>query len=52
MDITLLEKDIPQEVTYKTSIVDKVTDVTSAMNVSQTLEPILIQYCDAHPFED
>ncbi|CAI7660092.1 unnamed protein product [Penicillium glandicola] len=40
-DITLLEKDIPQEVTYKTSIVDKVTDVTSAMNISAAF---LIKY--------
>ncbi|KAJ5715711.1 uncharacterized protein N7483_012892 [Penicillium malachiteum] len=41
LDITLLEKDIPQEVTYKTSIVDKVTDVTSAMNISAAF---LIKY--------
>lgn len=28
------EKQIPQSVTYKTSVVDKVTDVTSAMNIN------------------
>ncbi|KAJ5748584.1 uncharacterized protein N7511_010280 [Penicillium nucicola] len=41
LEIELKEKDIPQEVTYKTSIVDKVTDVTSAMNISAAF---LIKY--------
>lgn len=26
-------REIPQSVTYKSSVIDKVTDVTSAMNV-------------------
>ncbi|OQD87272.1 hypothetical protein PENANT_c006G02155 [Penicillium antarcticum] len=41
LEIELKERDIPQEVTYKTSIVDKVTDVTSAMNISAAF---LIKY--------
>ncbi|KAF2805525.1 uncharacterized protein BDZ99DRAFT_450125 [Mytilinidion resinicola] len=31
---TAIEKQVAQEVIYKTSIVDKVTDVTSAMNIN------------------
>lgn len=32
-ELAVEEKQVPQSVTYKTSVIDKVTDVTNAMNV-------------------